>query len=83
MKNEQARHAARQLLSQYLQGIISVKDMLQQWPSADDSLLNTLWNTFIENLGHEYTDEDIARLGITALDGGADEEDFERRLDAL
>jgi hypothetical protein len=83
MKNEEAKQAATRLLSQYLQGLISVKYMLQQWPSASDPLLDDIYNFIIENVNNQYADADIARLALTALDSGASVEEFDRSLDML
>ena len=64
--NEVGRLATKVLLERFLEGGISVKDMLRQWPCGNDPLLDALYNTFVESVGREYADIDVARLGLRA-----------------
>lgn len=65
---------------------MSTKEMLNKWPVDNppgDALLDDICNTFVEMIDEDYSEKEIAELGLKAIQQEWTEKQFDEELDAL
>ena len=84
---EEARERAKGLLTQFVEGCVSIDDVLAQWPDDGpyDALLDDIRNAYVElapPVGY-LNDRELALLAVKALERNWAVKEFSDALDAL